>query len=118
MLKGKVQVYLIYSNFKFSSDFRQKELETVASVNTTGNYNGWLEVNVTDALNKWLMNKNSNNGLYLSAHVLDKPDHEVKLDNVGLVNTKGDDEYQPFMVGFFSGQQVKILSGATLCYST
>lgn len=84
----------------------QKELEIIAAINTTANYQGWIELNVTNALSNWINDKESNKGLYIGAHSVDKPEHEIKLDNIGLVNTKGDDEYQPFMVGFFSGQQV------------
>lgn len=38
-----------------------------------------------------------------------RPDHEVRLDDIGLVNVRGDDEYQPFMVGYFqsSGRTVR-----------
>ncbi|XP_055712600.1 protein 60A [Phlebotomus papatasi] len=84
----------------------QKELQVLSSVNTTADYFGWLEMNVTDGLAMWTADPAQNKGLYISAHSTDRPDHEVKLEDIGLVNTKGDDEYQPFMVGFFKGQEI------------
>lgn len=74
------------------------------STNTTSDYHGWLELNVTDAMAKWISNGENNKGLYIGAYAVNRPDHEVKLDEIGLVNTKGDDEYQPFMIGYFKGQ--------------
>lgn len=51
-------------------------------------------------------NSKNNKGLYISAYAVNRPEHEVKLDDIGLVNTKGDDEFQPFMVGYFKGQNM------------
>lgn len=79
-------------------------METIVSTNTTSDYHGWLELNVTEALSRWIWHGYTNKGLYIGAYALNRPDHEVKLDDIGLVNTKGDDEYQPFMIGYFKGQ--------------
>lgn len=84
----------------------QQELEEVVSTNTTSNYQGWLEFNVTNALTKWLYNPGGNRGLYIGAYDINRPEHEIKLDDIGLVNAKGDDEYQPFMIGYFKGQSL------------
>lgn len=78
----------------------------LSSTNSTSDYQGWLELSVTDAISRWLTDGRLNKGLYIGAHELQRPDHEVKLDDIGLVNTKGDDEYQPFMVGYFKGQEM------------
>lgn len=87
-------------------NFSQKELELISTTNTTSDYQGWIELNVTDALANWMQDKSQNKGLYISANVINRPEHEIKLDDIGLVNAKGDDEYQPFMVGFFKGQEI------------
>lgn len=100
---GKTFVITAYTITKADG---QKELEILSSTNTSSDYQGWLELNVTGGLSKWLMGPNENKGLYIGAHAVDRPEKEIKLDDVGLVNTKGDDQYQPFMVGFFSGQEV------------
>lgn len=76
----------------------------LSTTNTTSQYHGWLELSVTDGITKWLTDNRQNKGIYIGAHAIDRPDHEVKLDDIGLVNTKGDDEYQPFMIGYFKGQ--------------
>lgn len=83
-----------------------EELKLLSSKNVTTHYDGWLELNVTSALKQWIHNKKENKGLFIRAYFLEKPDHEIKLDDIGLINSKGDDEYQPFMVGYFKGQEL------------
>lgn len=78
------------------------DLEAIVTTNTTSDYHGWLEIDLTEALIKWLQNSTSNNGIYIGAYAINRPDHEINLDDIGLVNTKGEDEYQPFMVGYFN----------------
>lgn len=63
-------------------------------------------MNVTGALDRWILHKDQNRGLYISVAALENPEHEVKFDEVGLISTRGDEEHQPFMVGFFKGQQM------------
>ncbi|KAG4079086.1 hypothetical protein HA402_001057 [Bradysia odoriphaga] len=84
----------------------ERELLMLSTANTTSDYHGWLEMSVTEAVEKWLSDSSSNKGLYISAHAINKPEHEVRLDDIGLVNIKGNDEYQPFMVGYFKGQNI------------
>lgn len=81
-------------------------MEILSSTNTSSEYHGWLELSVTDGISKWIANGADNKGLYIGAHAVDRPEHEVKLDDIGLVNVKGDDEYQPFMIGYFKGQNI------------
>lgn len=92
----------------------QRELEVLSSVNTTSDYQGWLELNVTQGLDIWLHEHKSNKGLYIGAHAVNKPEREVKLDDIGLVHPKGDDEYQPFMIGFFHGPEVGVIHKCNL----
>ncbi|GFQ83483.1 protein 60A [Trichonephila clavata] len=66
----------------------------------SGNMNGWIVMNVTAPLVKWIVFAKKNLGLYLkirgpnSAHNLDP--HEI-----GLTCSKGPEEYKPFMVAYF-----------------
>lgn len=105
-----INVYLITKTNGYD-----RELEILSSVNTTADYQGWLEMNVTEGLHSWLLKKTENNGLYVSAHPLHKPEREIKLDDIGLVHPKGDDEYQPFMIGFFRGPDVINLIKVYMC---
>lgn len=77
-------------------------------MNTTTNTDGWLELNVTHALMEWIDENGSNMGLVIKANLIERPDKELKLDDIGLVSPRGDDEFQPFMVGFFKGQEVRL----------
>jgi bone morphogenetic protein 7 len=85
----------------------KEDLELIATKNTTNFYQGWFEVDMSNLLHSWIQNKVSNKGLYISAEASDRQTaHEVKLEDIGLVTSKGDEEHQPFMVGFFKGQQI------------
>lgn len=84
----------------------EDDLDAITSTNTTSDYHGWLELNVTEALTKWLLKPSDNKGIYIGAYAVNRPEHEIKLDEIGLVNTKGEEEYQPFMIGYFNGQNI------------
>ncbi len=47
-------------------------------------------------------------GLAIKATLNEKPDKELQLIDIGLISSRGDDEFQPFMVGFFKGQEVSL----------
>ena len=101
---GKEFTITVYSIIKTSG--HERELEVLSSINTTADYQGWLEMNITEGLSAWLQDPQQNRGIYIGAHAVTKPDREIKLDDIGLVHPKGDDEYQPFMIGFFRGPEV------------
>ena len=63
-------------------------------------------MNVTMALKEWIEDKNSNYGFVIKANLIERPDKDLRMDDIGLVSPRGDDEFQPFMVGFFKGQEV------------
>ncbi|ALC42606.1 gbb [Drosophila busckii] len=102
-----VTVYMLHSVAGVGAQIPYT-VQPLSSVNTTGDYVGWLELNVTEALHEWLINPKVNHGIYIGAHSLSKPDREIKLDDIGLVHHKvrADDEYQPFMIGFFRGPEL------------
>jgi bone morphogenetic protein 7 len=47
-------------------------------------------------------------GFVIKANLIERPDKDLRLDDIGLVSSRGDDEFQPFMVGFFKGQEVRV----------
>lgn len=81
-------------------------LQLLSSKNTTTHTNGWLELNVTHAMHHWTVDKNENLGLIIKASLNERPEKEIRLDEFGLVTSKGDEEFQPFMAGYFKGQEV------------
>lgn len=97
-----ISVYMVESRDEESHEV----LKLLSSKNTTTHSDGWLELNVTQALKHWTEEKGSNLGLIIKASLNERPEKELRLDDFGLVNSKGDDEFQPFMVGFFNGQEV------------
>lgn len=98
-----ISVYLVESRDETSHEI----LKLLASKNATTHSDGWLELNVTAAMAHWTEDKDNNLGLVIKASLNERPEKELRLDDFGLVNSKGDDEFQPFMVGFFKGQEVR-----------
>jgi TGF-beta propeptide len=101
-----LSVYMVESRDEENHEI----LKLLASKNTTTHSDGWLELNVTHALTHWIEDKASNLGLVIKASLNERPEKELRLDDFGLVNSKGDDEFQPFMAGFFKGQEVSDIS--------
>lgn len=111
----------------FDLCYSEKELSKIAEVDLP-NYDGWIELNVTSTVMQWTADATSNKGFYIGAYLKSRPgetsklfnttenknviisDREIKLDEIGLVNARGDDKYQPFLVAYCRGPQVcKIL---------
>lgn len=99
-----ISVFLVESR----DEENHEVLKLLSSKNATTTTDGWLELNVTRAIKHWTEDKEDNLGLIIKISSNERPDKELRLDDVGLVNSKGDDEFQPFMVGFFKGQEVRI----------
>lgn len=89
-----------------------QDYQLLSSVQTSSTYRGWLELTVTSALTSWLANPRRNHGLRLNAREAKytAAEHrEIRLEDVGLVNARGDDEYQPFMVGYFQSSEQQVM---------
>lgn len=101
-----VSVYSVVSVEEESGEHR--ELELLTAINTTQDYVGWLEMNVTSTLGEWIADSSHNHGLYISVRSVNRPEHEIRLEELGLVTREtgleDDDQMQPFLVGFFKGQ--------------
>lgn len=99
-----INVFMVESR----DDNNHEVLKLLSSMNTTTHANGWLELNVTYAMHHWTVEKNDNLGLIIKASLNERPEKEIRLDEFGLVTSKGDEEFQPFMVGYFTGQEVSM----------
>ncbi|KAK8725420.1 hypothetical protein OTU49_010849 [Cherax quadricarinatus] len=62
---------------------------------------GWVSVNVTVPVLSWLIFPNTNFGLRLAVTSLDRK-HEHRFHEVGVSGSKDQEDYRPFMVGFFA----------------
>lgn len=98
-----ISVYMVESRDEENHEI----LKLLSSKNATTHSDGWLELNVTHAMNFWIGDKEKNLGLVIKASLNERPEKELRLDDFGLVNSKGDDEFQPFLAGFFKGQEVR-----------
>lgn len=83
----------------------ESEMTEISSMKLMGDYEGWLEINVTGAVDLWLKNRQANHGFYVGAYIGDDNEREVKLDDIGFVSVRGSDEYQPFLVVYANSLQ-------------
>ncbi|XP_013200505.1 protein 60A [Amyelois transitella] len=81
------------------------QLEEVAAVNTSAGAEGWLELNVTNALGAWLSSPADNRGFFITLHPHSQPERHVKPEEIGLEEPRGAvvEGKQPFLVAFFKG---------------
>lgn len=93
-----------------ASGEEHKELELLGTLNTTTEHVGWLEMNITGTLGQWIGDTAHNHGLYIAVRSVNRPEHEIRLEELGLVARAGvaddDDQLQPFVVGFFKGPDI------------
>ncbi|XP_025158147.1 protein 60A isoform X2 [Harpegnathos saltator] len=78
-----------------------RRLKYVDSINSTTSKQGWLSLNVSEALEHWVNNPDGNRGLYLSVHLTKGSLHEIRAEDIGIVGFRGDPDKQPFLVGYF-----------------
>lgn len=99
--------YMITAYRVLRTDDGTRELQYVDAVNTTTGKEGWLTLNVSEALAHWVNNPDGNKGLYLSVHPADRSVHEVRPEDVGIVGFRGDADKQPFLVGYFKSSGIR-----------
>ncbi|XP_001603876.1 protein 60A [Nasonia vitripennis] len=90
----------------------ERELQYIDAVNATAGREGWLSLNVSEALQYWVANPAGNRGLYLSVHPADRQVHEMKPEDIGVVGFRGVAERQPFMVAFFKSSGIRSRAAA------
>ncbi|XP_046443321.1 bone morphogenetic protein 7-like isoform X2 [Daphnia pulex] len=72
----------------------------IDSMEIDSHQEGWVAVNVSVPLQKWLVNPEENFGLQLVCR-LSTSGKQISAREVGLVGSHGNDKLQPFMVAFF-----------------
>lgn len=78
----------------------------VDSVNTTVSQDGWITLDVREALQHWANNPKENRGLFLAVRNADCKGRMIRPDDIGIVGVSGVPDKQPFMVGFLKSSDV------------
>lgn len=105
--KNQAASYMITAYRLLRTDDGTRELQFVDSVNTTVGKEGWLTLNVSEALEHWVNNPEGNKGLYLSVHPAHRSVHELRPEDIGIVGFRGDADKQPFLVGYFKSSGIR-----------
>ncbi|KAJ8932693.1 hypothetical protein NQ314_014524 [Rhamnusium bicolor] len=89
-----------------------QKLKYISSVNVTGGYTGWLNLNVTSCFTNWITNHDAKSRLYLTAYAISSIKQEVTLEEL-RVSCELKDEHTPFVVAFLKVVNVVNLSDFT-----
>lgn len=96
---------IVITAYSIMNKESEKDLIKISETEIPTGRDGWIEINVTNAVELLKMHQISNNGFYISAYFKDQPEKEIKIDEIGLINGKGDDKYQPFLVAYCKGPE-------------
>ncbi|XP_033220088.1 protein 60A-like [Belonocnema kinseyi] len=107
---------IVYRVASARNEDGDREFVFVDSINTT-EINGWVILNITESLHHWVYSSEPNRGLYLSAFSNDRPDHEIRPENVGIVGFGDDPAKQPFMVGYLKRTELRRKRRIELSYA-
>uniref|UniRef100_T1J3K1 TGF-beta family profile domain-containing protein n=1 Tax=Strigamia maritima TaxID=126957 RepID=T1J3K1_STRMM len=80
-------------------DTRGLEMNIVDDANVTLDYEGWVYLNVSSPVTKWLIFPETNKGLHIQ--ITDANGREVHSRELRIVGVRGRLDHQPFMVAFF-----------------
>ncbi|XP_058812306.1 protein 60A [Topomyia yanbarensis] len=81
-------------------------MEFLADQTVQHNYEGWLEINVTDAMVRWMANGIGNKGIFVDALYTESPQKNVRPQDLGLILSNKFGRYQPFLVSYCKAKEL------------
>ncbi|XP_058452837.1 protein 60A-like [Malaya genurostris] len=81
-------------------------MEFLADQTVPFNYEGWLEINVTDAMIRWMASTISNKGIFVDAFHSESPQKNVRPQDLGLILSNKFGRYQPFLVSYCKAREL------------
>ncbi|XP_058066957.1 protein 60A-like [Anopheles bellator] len=81
-------------------------LEYVADHSVPYNYEGWVEINATKALHRWVVDGVGNKGVFVEVYYAESSHVIVLPHEVGLILSNKFGLYQPFLVGYWKGPEL------------
>lgn len=85
--------------------------EPMAEQTVRYNYEGWLEINITEAMTGWMANNISNKGIHVDVIHTDIPTKNMAPLDSGLVMSNKFGRLQPFVVNYCQGRNIVKSSG-------
>lgn len=83
-----------------------KELHPIHIENTTVNYEGWIQFNITDILREWIVNKRPNNRLDIKIQCQNaKHQMETPSIDANYLLSLWDTQRQPFITAYFKNDE-------------
>ncbi|XP_053678525.1 protein 60A-like [Anopheles nili] len=90
-----------------------QHLELIAEQAVPYGYEGWVELNATQAMQRWIVERIPNKGVFVEAYYAESPRKATFPHEVGLVLSNRYGRYQPFLVGYCKGPELLHPAGTT-----
>lgn len=82
--------------------FRAQVLRPIHTVNTTVGSEDWIRINFTSTLSEWIVNRRSNNLLYISIEYENEyGQRDVPSVDANYLLSYWDSDHQPFITAYF-----------------
>jgi len=96
-----IQIFMLVQG----KDPEDKLLQPASNVTVFANTEGWITFNMTHAAELWTKHTETNLGLFMKVLFITKG-REIDPNKLGIVSYRGSEDKRPFMVGFFSSQEM------------
>ncbi|KAK3598261.1 hypothetical protein CHS0354_034242 [Potamilus streckersoni] len=95
-------IYLIeVFRMKRENDTEDTSLQPEVDMTVSGDYEGWLSMQITNAARYWNDFRTENLGLYIRVTDV-KTGHEIDSVKSGIIGNKGPENQKPFIIGIFN----------------
>ncbi|XP_050067296.1 protein 60A-like [Anopheles maculipalpis] len=82
------------------------QLEYIGEQSVPYSYEGWVELNATQAMQRWVVDRVGNKGIFVEVYYAESPRKDILPHEVGLILSNRFGRYQPFLVGYCKGPEL------------
>ncbi|XP_019532466.3 protein 60A [Aedes albopictus] len=90
----------------YDTDRKFHELDFLAEHIVQYSYRGWIEINATNMMDRWMAESMKNKGIFVEVFFSENPQKQVRPQDVGLILSNKFGRYQPFLVSYYKGRDL------------
>ncbi|XP_065084088.1 protein 60A [Ochlerotatus camptorhynchus] len=91
---------------QYDSERNLHNLGYVAEYTVPYSYQGWIEINATAAMDRWMIEPVNNKGIFVEVFYTENRLKQVRPQDVGLILSNKFGRYQPFLVSYYKGRDL------------
>lgn len=104
-ISGSTMLTIKFSFINSSdSDHNLHELDYFAHHTVPYDYQGWIEIDATKVMHRWMADSVRNMGIFAEVFSTETPQKQIKPQDVGLILSNKIERYQPFLVGYYKSR--------------